>query len=117
MAKKLDGRSKKARAIKAAELERHGEVEPGDWLVGQTGEQYKPLTFSLDSASERQEGGSHYIDLPVQPWDAMQAWMTPEQFAGFLRGNVIKYMARNKNGVEDFKKAKHYLEKLLEVIV
>jgi hypothetical protein len=47
----------------------------------------------------------------------MQAWMTPEQFVGFLRGNVIKYMARDKNGVEDLKKAKHYLEKLLEVIV
>jgi len=46
----------------------------------------------------------------------MGEWMTPEEFRGFLRGNVIKYIARykDKNGVEDLLKAKHYLEKLIE---
>lgn len=46
----------------------------------------------------------------------MQSWMTPEQFEGFLRGNAIKYLARypDKNGIEDVKKARHYLDKLIE---
>lgn len=67
-------------------------------------------------ANEYQMGGDHYASKQVQPWAAMQAWMTPEQFEGFLRGNVIKYIARypDKNGIEDVKKAQHYLAKLLE---
>lgn len=66
--------------------------------------------------SDRQVGGTHYKDLAVQPWDAMQAWMSEDEFRGFLRGNVVKYIARceDKGGVEDLKKAQHYLEKLIE---
>jgi hypothetical protein len=54
--------------------------------------------------------------MSVQPWDAMAAWMTLEAFKGFLKGNVIKYVARsdNKGGLDDLKKARHYLEKLIE---
>jgi hypothetical protein len=46
----------------------------------------------------------------------MESWMTPEQFEGYLRGNVIKYIARykDKNGIEDVYKARHYLERLTE---
>ena len=46
------------------------------------------------SANDMQVGGEHYQNKAVQPWDAMQAWMTDEQFKGFLWGNVIKYIAR-----------------------
>lgn len=68
------------------------------------------------SANERQEGGDHYKRLGVQPWEAMAAWLTPEAFRGFLRGNAIKYLARceYKGGIEDLKKARHYLDKLIE---
>lgn len=65
--------------------------------------------------NRRQVGGDHYQRLAIQPWDAMAAWMTPEQFAGYLRGNVIKYLARNKGGLEDLQKAMHYLDKLISV--
>lgn len=75
------------------------------------------------NADERQVGGHHYKVLKVQPWDAMEAWMTKEQFAGFLLGSAIAYLARvntigitGKGGVEDIEKAKHYLEKLIETI-
>lgn len=62
-----------------------------------------------------QIGGTHY-QKAIQPWDAMEAWMTHDEFCGYLRGNVIKYVARyrEKGGVEDLKKAKHYLVKLIE---
>jgi hypothetical protein len=68
------------------------------------------------SADDRQEGGQHYASKKVQPWAAMQAWMTEQQFSGFLRGNAIKYLARcdDKGGIEDLKKARHYLDKLIE---
>jgi hypothetical protein len=84
------------------------------------------LTGALDSvlpavdnnADQQQVGGNHYKDLSVQPWVAMESWMTTEQFAGFLRGNAIKYLARcdSKGGLEDVKKAQHYIQKLLEVL-
>lgn len=71
-----------------------------------------------NNANAQQYGGDHYVNLGVQPWSAMESWMTPEAFAGFLRGNAIKYLARadKKGGVEDLKKARHYLDKLLEVL-
>lgn len=69
------------------------------------------------STADYQVGGSHYIELSVQPWDAMQAWMSHEQFAGFLRGNCIKYLSRcdSKGGLDDLKKARHYLDKLIDL--
>lgn len=68
-------------------------------------------------AREYQLGGDHYTNKDIQPWDAMQSWMTEEQFKGFLIGNVIKYSARfqDKGGVLDLQKCKHYLDKLIEV--
>jgi len=68
------------------------------------------------SSNQTQIGGTHYLDLDVQPWDALESWLTPEQFVGFLRGNAIKYLARcdAKGGIEDLQKAQHYLAKLLE---
>lgn len=67
-------------------------------------------------ASETQIGGDHYRSKDIQPWTAMESWMTEEEFEGFLRGNVIKYIARykDKDGVKDVLKARHYLERLLE---
>ena len=62
-----------------------------------------------------QVGGDHYTRLAVQPWDAMRAWLSPEAYGGFLRGNAIKYLARydHKGGVEDLEKARHYLDALI----
>ena len=65
-----------------------------------------------------QVGGDHYLTMDVQPWEAMEAWMTPMEFYGYLRGNAIKYLARTgKKGdaLEDLKKARHYLDRLIDV--
>jgi len=67
------------------------------------------------NANNTQVGGTHY-KKDIQPWDAMQAWMSKEAFQGFLQGNAIKYLARwrDKGGVEDLQKAQHYIQKLIE---
>ena len=72
----------------------------------------------MSKANDIQIGGNHYRAKSVQPWDAMQAWMSAEAFEGFLQGNIIKYVARykDKNGVQDLEKAAHYLAKLIETI-
>jgi hypothetical protein len=77
-----------------------------------------PIRFvPSNKADDLQIGGDHYKNMGVQPWKAMESWMTPEQFAGFLRGNAIKYLARcdAKGGIDDIKKARHYIDKLVEV--
>lgn len=77
----------------------------------------------MSEARTTQIGGDHYANKAVQPWDAMECWLSPEQFEGFLLGSAIAYLARyntretyGKGGALDVAKAKHYLEKLLEAI-
>ena len=57
-----------------------------------------------------QVGGSHYI-LPIQPIDFIVKNNIP-----FREANIIKYVVRykNKNGIEDLKKARHYLDMIIE---
>jgi hypothetical protein len=64
---------------------------------------------------DMQVGGTHYKDLPIQPFDIMKANFKKEEYEGYLRGNVLKYLLRyqTKNGVEDLKKASHYLDELI----
>lgn len=60
----------------------------------------------------------HYNLGKVECIDAIESSMTKEQFEGYLKGNVMKYCWRNehKGGLEDLKKAKWYLEKLISVM-
>ena len=76
--------------------------------------QYFP---EIEGADSRQVGGSHYKDMPMQPWDVMRAVLTPEEFRGYLKGNVIKYAMRagRKEGSDDAGKAQHYAQKLAEI--
>lgn len=75
-----------------------------------------PEELAALAADTRQVSGSHYKDMPVQPWTLMEAVMTPEEFKGFLKGNIIKYSMRagRKPGSDDAGKAHHYLQKLNE---
>lgn len=59
---------------------------------------------------------SHYCKNGLECIDVIKAELTPEQYKGYLYGNVLKYMWRwqDKNGLEDLKKAGQYLEWLQE---
>jgi hypothetical protein len=63
-------------------------------------------------ANSQQVGGNHYKDKSIQPWDYIAS-----NGLGYLEGNVVKYVSRwrEKGGLEDLKKAQHYLSKLIEV--
>ncbi len=66
-------------------------------------------------ANEKQVGGDHYKKhgTELQHWDIVRMFDL-----GYLIGNATKYLFRwrNKNGVEDLKKAIHYIEKQIEEI-
>jgi hypothetical protein len=67
-------------------------------------------------ADDRQVGGSHYKDMPVQPWVIMEHVLTREEFIGYLKGNIIKYSLRQgKKDEYDIGKLEHYMQKLKEL--
>lgn len=70
------------------------------------------LLESTPSTLTEQVGGSHYKSFVIQPFEFIQ-----KNGLGFCEGSVIKYVCRwrNKNGVEDLKKARHYLDMLIEM--
>ena len=57
----------------------------------------------------------HYAAGSIECIDAIEAQLSAEEFRGYLKGNIIKYLWREKHkgGVESLKKAKWYLNKLL----
>lgn len=61
---------------------------------------------------------SHYNQGGVETIDYLESTLTDSELVGFMKGNVIKYVSREryKNGVEDLKKAKWYLDRLIEYI-
>lgn len=63
-------------------------------------------------ALKEQVGGDHYSKLAIQPVEYINA-----NKLTYLQGNVIKYVTRykDKNGVEDLQKAKHYIDLLIEL--
>lgn len=64
------------------------------------------------SALKKQISGSHYKDFPIQPVEFIHKNQIP-----YMEGNVIKYVARwrDKGGIADLEKAKHYIEMLIEM--
>jgi len=59
----------------------------------------------------------HYkISDGVQCIDFIEASMTKDEFRGYLRGNILKYIFRcyKKNGIEDIRKSEWFIKKLIE---
>lgn len=80
------------------------EVKPGEFI-----ESAKANTI--------QEGGNHYKQMAVEPWDIYDTWPA-EQRIGAYRANCVKYVLRledKDSRVLNARKLKHYASKLVEV--
>ena len=64
------------------------------------------------TANDKQWGGTHYKKLKIQHWDYVEANNIP-----YLEACAIKYLTRwrDKGGVEDLRKAIHFIEKRIEL--
>jgi len=67
---------------------------------------------NMSEANKIQVAGSHYKAKTIQPWDYIAA-----NELGYFEGNIVKYVSRwrDKGGVDDLRKAQHYLQKLIEL--
>lgn len=71
------------------------------------------LPVGNGSARLSQVGGDHYRKFKIQPWDIID-----EYDLSFYAGNALKYLlraGRKGSKVEDLKKARHYLDRLIEI--
>lgn len=57
---------------------------------------------------------THYTQGNIECIDAIKSALTPEEFMGFCKGNIIKYTwrERHKGGMESLQKAMWYLKAL-----
>lgn len=99
--------------ITEGEAERYlGRISSPNWR-----EEVSVTTNKIHSALDTQVGGAHYKDMAVQPWQALEAWLTPEEYRGYHKGVAIAYLAReqSKGGMQDIEKAVHHLQRLIEM--
>lgn len=61
---------------------------------------------------------SHYGQGKIEAIEYISDFLTPEEYQGYLRGNIAKYLHRfpYKNGLEDLKKASWYLDRLIKEV-
>lgn len=66
----------------------------------------------MTKANEYMIAGDHYKRFQYETWDVINDWGL-----GYFDGNAVKYLSRwrHKNGIEDLRKAAHYIEKLIEL--
>lgn len=80
----------------------------------------KDIVFKIPESSKPDNVNSpkHYLKGGLECIQIIKAQLTPEQYKGYLYGNVLKYMWRwtEKNGLEDLRKAAKYLEWLQEEV-
>lgn len=71
-----------------------------------------------ETANKTMVGGTHYLDMGVQPWDVVATWPA-EQQVGVYRHGALKYIMRlgsKDASVQEVEKAVHYCQKLIEVL-
>jgi hypothetical protein len=66
------------------------------------------------------ENPDHYNTGAIEAIEAIRASMPPEQFFGYLKGNVMKYLWRydyKEKPIEDLRKADWYLNRLIDALI
>jgi len=71
----------------------------------------------LEEEQDMVNSPAHYNKANIETIDMIES-VTGDGFEAYLQGNILKYICRYKykNGVEDLKKAKWYLNRLIKTI-
>lgn len=85
------------------ERERNISARTGDWVV-------------VGDEEDVVNSPPHYKTGGIEAIEGIEASMGPEAYAGYLKGNIMKYMwryERKGKPIEDLKKARWYLDRLI----
>ena len=71
----------------------------------------------VDKAFDPVERPQHYGQGEIECIDYIQDFLSYNEYCGYLRGNIAKYLHRwrYKNGLEDLNKARWYMDRLIEL--
>jgi hypothetical protein len=88
-----------------------GGICPVPWLT----EAMRPIDGRPVTLPDNVNHPSHYTEGTIETIEAIEAALTPEEYRGYLKGNIFKYVWREryKGGIESLKKARWYQERLI----
>jgi hypothetical protein len=94
-----------------------------DAMSGEAYQRYKDIRDALNeevsSGGDPVNSPSHYNSGGIEAITALEASMAPEAYAGYLKGNIMKYLWRYEKKakpIEDLKKARWYLDRLISAL-
>ena len=101
-------------------------VCPVPWVVKDEGNPdyatvETPITESLQThifkAFDEVNKPAHYASGSIECIDAIEAQLNQQEFRGYLKGNIAKYLWREhqKGGIQSLKKARWYLDRLIKL--
>ena len=99
------------------EIAAHEGIEVSDCPGGVCPVPWATKEVSKEIARDNVNSPSHYnADSGLECIEAIEAQLTPEEYRGFLKGNCVKYLWREKHkgGIESLEKAQWYLTRLIE---
>ena len=90
-----------------------------DTVTGMAPKAVAELAYNLSKGRDREEADTvnhpaHYKVGGIETIDFIEAKLTAEEYRGYLRGNVLKYMSRadhKGDRLENLKKAQWYLNR------
>jgi len=87
------------------------DVTPEEWDIAARDVGWAFNDEPYQRATDKQVGGKHYQQFVIQPVEFCYKNNIP-----YLEATAIKYLCRwrEKNGIEDLEKAKHYIDLLIE---
>lgn len=97
-------------------IEHHGEImAKWDFSKIDADAYGEPITIEQQ---DNVNNPSHYGQGKIEAIEYISDFLTPEEYQGYLRGNIAKYLHRfpYKNGVEDLRKASWYLDRLIKEV-
>jgi hypothetical protein len=96
------------------ELTYDEEIGMSDNIVCKSGVCHVELTDQNDNVNHP----AHYTQGKIECIDYIEDKLGKEGFLAYMQGNIIKYITRykHKNGIEDLKKAKWYLDKMIKTL-
>lgn len=76
----------------------------------------KAIVGTFTDTKDNVNNPAHYGQGRIEAIEYIEDFLTEEEYQGYLRGNIAKYLHRfkYKNGLEDLKKAQWYLNRLIE---
>jgi len=91
---------------------------PRAYTAADLGEAGQTMADAAKAAEDPVNHPPHYAQGDIECIDAIEVALTPEEFRGYCKGNVHKYLwrERHKGGDQDIGKARWYIERLIETL-